>query len=96
MTRAEAWRKIAENLSDPAYPFSGLCIEVSWLYFDGLSSEDSYAMQNQCQSHVNAMEKYHISPMLGGIYAYPRGEEREARILAALWMAHEAEEDSAR
>jgi len=27
-----------------------------------------------------------------GSFAYPRGEERDARILAALWMALEAEE----
>lgn len=82
MTEAQAWRKIAERLSDPNYYFTGLCYEINnlWVPFKVWAS-----MVQRISNHR--------SDYTWRSYVYPAAEFREARILAALWMAHESEEE---
>lgn len=88
MTEAQAWRKIAEKLSDPSYNFRfGLCAETYKLWLErGITRKTRKHMYGRCEAHV-------LMCAHGRDYAYARGKEREARILAALWMAHEVEEE---
>ena len=83
MTTADAWREIARKLSNPTYDFeAGLCNEVYELHeTDGIITWDQkLAMYAQVDEHLP----------LGG-YVWPAGKFRQRRILAALFLACEAE-----
>lgn len=93
MTEAQVWRMAAEKLDD-GQEFSGICYAKSRvlhsLNMSGKLSDRKYrpmfrAMDNRIREHMAVHTK--------GVYAYLPGTEREARILAALWMALEAEEE---
>lgn len=84
MTEAQVWYKVAEKLADPTYKFdNGLCWELSLLFFreDGMTRDLYEKMKKHCQSFIVPEEAWRH------YWAYPDGEEREARILAALFFA---------
>ena len=90
MTEAEAWREIARRIVDGKWGQYGLCRETSRLHWDQLITDDmAFAMCERILPHL--ME---TSSRRHG-YVYPEGTEPEARALAALWLALEAEEDDA-
>lgn len=89
VTEAEAWRAIAEYRCQYPCARGGLCEAIN-------------QQAGRLSGHIRGNMRRRITHHLGGaVYAYPvdygcaiyyRPEDREARILAALWMAHEAEE----
>lgn len=86
LTEKQAWYMVAERLVDPTYRRgSGLCWELRRLFWEDAITRDLYeTMKAHCQSYIvpeEAWENY---------WAYPQGEEREARILAALFFAEMA------
>jgi hypothetical protein len=85
MTEPEAWREIARRIVEDEWARCGLCREVWFLYMErGIMR--SIRMLKRVKDHLDAA---------GLIWAYPEGTEREARALAALWLALEAEEEGA-
>lgn len=84
MTSRAAWRLIAERLADPAYHLEhGLCREVQKLYVERRIPLHRYVgMYSHILLHLES-----TPPMA---WAYPAGEEREARLLAALFFAEGA------
>lgn len=94
MKESKVWRMVAEKLDD-GQDFRGICYAKTFvldnLFVSGMLSHRTYnlmydAMNNHIGQHVADHTKY--------AYAYPPGTEREARILAALWLALEAEEEA--
>jgi hypothetical protein len=89
MTEAEAWREIARRIVEGEWKGFGLCNEVIRLYDeDRTERAELHAMYKRVRQHVA------VSPD-GPDWAYPASTEPEARALAALWLALEAEEDDA-
>jgi hypothetical protein len=85
MTEPEAWREIARRIVEGEWGRWGLCREVWLLYMErGITS--SIRMSERVKHHLDAA---------GLSWAYPEGTEPEARALAALWLALEAEEEAA-
>jgi hypothetical protein len=86
MTEAEAWREIARRIVEGEWKNQGLCSEAWQLFFGGLITPS-----------VSATMRVRIRHYLGNNqwWAYRQGTNREARVLAALWMALEAEEEAA-
>jgi hypothetical protein len=85
MTEPEAWREIARRIVEGEWAFCGLCREVWFLYMErGIMR--SIRMLERVKHHLDA------AGLIG--LAYPEGTEPEARALAALWLALEAEEES--
>ncbi len=90
MTEAEAWREIARRIVEGEWDQYGLCREVADLQVQRrITGEKASAMHINVLSHL-----IQTSSRLHG-YVYPEGTEPEARALAALWMALEAEEEAA-
>lgn len=90
MTRAQAWREVARRITEGEH-LDGICNEVVILYTHCKISRDTRVkMLIQVRSHILAHTT--LDERWAG-WAYPPGEEREARILAALWMAMEATEN---
>jgi hypothetical protein len=86
MTEPEAWREIARRIVEGEWALSGLCREVWFLYMErGITR--SIRMFERVEDHLDA------AGLIG--WAYPEGTEPEARALAALWLALEAEEEGA-
>lgn len=87
---AKAWVRAAMHvLAAPA--ILGLCYSI-----DDDSTIVEASMKRRVEAHLQVHpERYtswrSIEP--DGSYAYPRHEEREARVLACLWMALEAAEE---
>lgn len=79
--------RVAKLLADPTHlmPF-GLCSVA--LDVENGHTHLFFRMRDRARDHVIALHGQE-----GSCYAYPRGEEREARILASLWMALEAAEE---
>ena len=87
LTEPQAWREIARRLGNGKRFQFGLCYEAGRVWCEGRCSGDTEEiMQRRARKHVSNGDG-----LYGGL-AYPRGGERDARILAALWMALEAEE----
>jgi hypothetical protein len=86
LTTKQAWRKIAEKMSDPNYRYyAGLCLEASLLREKGhITLTQCHEMRDHCASYIVPEEAWR------GYWAYPHGDEREARILAALFFAEGA------
>lgn len=86
LTKKQAFRKIAEKLSDPNYDFrAGICYEGYLLAKEGhITYAQFINLQNHCASYIVPEEAYARD------WAYPFGQEREARILAALFFAEGA------
>lgn len=84
LTEKQAWRKIARRIEAGTWCKAGLCREVIALY-----THDEISFNTSDQMH------HRIGLYLGdNTWAYRMGEEHEARTLAALWMALEAEEEN--
>lgn len=87
LTTKQAWRKIAEKLSDPTYNFHGLCSEIWHLSTTRLIDYPTmYKMEETIHHHRRA----HRPSYNKFSYVYPAGKEREARIFAALFFAEGA------
>jgi hypothetical protein len=98
LSEAEAWREIGNRLLTPDYatecPGGMLCSEVSGLWRqDRIPRTAAASMKDRAMAHVfarhtraYAYHKYYGDEMSGR-------EMREARALAAYWMALEAEEE---
>lgn len=83
LTEPEAWQEIARRIADGEWERVGLCLEVDLLRWNlriCISTAD--AMRARIRFHRNTKT-----------WAYPRGTASEARTLAALWLALEAEEE---
>ena len=87
LTEAQAWREIARRLGNGKRFQFGLCYEADQVWCEGRCSHETLdIMEKRATNHVvSSGDSFY------GL-AYPHGEERAARILAALWMALEAEE----
>jgi hypothetical protein len=88
MTEPEAWREIARRIVEGEWSRFGLCREVAGLRVQRkIAEEKAYAMTVNVLNHlVETGSRQHG-------YVYPEGTEPEARALAALWLALEAEEE---
>lgn len=84
MTEAQAWRKVAQKV-EAARPLQGLCREMHEMRSDRRISHLLWLQM------VARLAVYCSC----GSFVYPPGTEREARVLAALWLALEAEEEDA-
>lgn len=86
MTEAEAWREIARRIVERKAMGSGLYHEAWKMWTDGNVPRFVLAsMHRRVDAHMRS----------GQSYALPGKQIDEARILAALWMALEAEEEGA-
>lgn len=84
LTEPEAWREIARRIAEDQWDGFGLCHEDSMLRWEGrISASTQVAMRTRTKSYLDKET-----------WAYPNGAEPEARILAALWLALEAEEET--
>jgi hypothetical protein len=90
MTEPEAWREIARRIVEGEWEGVGLCREVVELKWQGVLTDNTrIAMLRRALNHVFFSSNRHDG------HAYFAGTEREARALAALWLALEAEEEGA-
>lgn len=84
LNEPEAWRETARRIAEGEWKKLGLCAELCDLCDEGLISWFMLCnMEDRIYSHLDTRL---------GCWAYERGTEPEARILAALWLALEAEE----
>lgn len=79
MTEAEAWLWVAEAV-ETRFWLVGLCAEVALCYGRGLITP------RVCERMRARIERY----LDGRAWAYPMGQDRGARVLAALWLREEA------
>ena len=91
LTEPEAWREIARRIAEGEWRKMGLCYEVVALRIVGgrISEKQCNRMGCRIEQHIAVHEAYATD------WAYKPGAEPEARILAALWLALEAEEENA-
>jgi hypothetical protein len=90
MTEPEAWREIARRIVEGDWKKCGLCREAGALHEnDKVTTAVFRSMSYRVRQHV----AYCDSAVWG--WAYRMGTEPEARALAALWLALEAEEEGA-
>lgn len=84
LTEPEAWREIARRIAEETWKRRGLCDEAGALYLQWrIGREMMLAMYARLEVYLGK-----------AIWAYPCGTQPEARILAALWLALEAEEET--
>jgi hypothetical protein len=88
MTEPEAWREIARRIVAGEWDAIGLCREV-WK----LRNQQSIAPKLALVMAFRAVEHVDLIDNQSHPYAYHQGAEPEARALAALWLALEAEEE---
>lgn len=86
LTEPEAWREIARRIVRRTWNKMGLCAEL----YD-LCAERLISCFKMCDMEDRI--KHHLR-MHNSHWAYEAGTEPEARILAALWLALEAEEET--
>ena len=90
---AKAWRMVARKLERTRAIDYGLCSEIGDLPWKAPHE----AMYDRIAPHV-ALSSHRFAPVLhpteGQWFAYPRGEEWEARCLAAYWLALECEDEA--
>jgi hypothetical protein len=90
LTEPEAWREIARRIVEGEWEEFGLCLETEKLEDENMvTGKTCAAMRIRVCDHVACCD----SAIFG--WAYSVGVEPEARALAALWLALEAEEESA-
>jgi hypothetical protein len=82
LTEAQAWREIARRIVEGEWKRFGLCREIQALLLaeDKILRDDASAMFLRLGTYLDYG------------WAYTPGEEREARALAALWLALDAED----
>lgn len=84
LTEPEAWREIARRIAEGRWDRLGLCHEALVLRWGKrIYGFTEVAMRSRIRSHLNTE-----------MWAYRYGTKPEARILAALWLALEAEEET--
>lgn len=94
MTEAEAWTEIARRILEGEWEERGICLEVYRLWTSNDVSDDIRSrMARRVDAHVDLVN---VGRVWQSDYAYDPGCEPEARALACLWMALEAQEDKAR
>jgi hypothetical protein len=86
LNEPQAWREIARRIAEGKWRKLGLCAELCDLCDERLIS---CFMMCDMEDRINQHVRRH-----GGYWAYKPGTEPEARALAALWLALEAEEES--
>ena len=87
LNEPEAWREIARRIAEGEWNKAGLCAELCDLCVENrISCFMACDMEDRINSHLDTRL---------GCWAYERGTEPEARILAALWLALEVEEEDA-
>lgn len=92
MNEAQAWREVARRIAEGEWQHRGLCKERMELFGAGrIDVATNDTMLVRVLGHVLLS-----SCREGSGFAYPPGEESEARIYAALWLALEAEQDDER
>lgn len=97
LTEAEAWREIAANIEKGAWEYRGLCLEANNVTAEvrgvpgaGLRGD----MRLRVVTHMKEMEETFVdSTGSAGYFAEPG--EADVRVLAALFLALEAEDDEA-
>ncbi len=96
LSEAEAWRGVARRIGEGGTGKRGLCSEVDRMSIDGEIGRDVYfAMCNRVEAYNQPYEKERCYLGFGGPYFYPPGEDWDARLLCALWLACEAEDEVA-
>lgn len=98
MKESEIWRKVGENFENHTNQHGSLCLEMIQVAKDS-RSKDSRSKES-CWSRGRAhVSTYAMSVPEHSNTAYAYGdyigleENRDARILAAYWLALEAEEE---
>lgn len=88
----EAWREIARRIAEDQWEGFGLCHEALVLRWGKrIHGFTEAEMRRRIRYHLN--RPIRSDPDGSEMWAYPYGTEPEARILAALWLALEAEEE---
>jgi hypothetical protein len=88
MTEPEAWRYIALRIVEGRWCKIGLCYETYELFdAERIEVRTWLSMKKRVARHLLGLGE-------SGEFAYPMGTKPEARALAALWLALEAEEDA--
>ena len=85
LTEAQAWRRIARKIVAGKWAKEGLCFEAYRLC-DGEDGGIPWATYYRMTDRID-------QSLPSGGYAYPKGTEPEGRVLAALWMALEVEDE---
>lgn len=95
LSEPEAWREIARRIAENETKMShGLCYEA---YLLGPYANGAMMFPNKLADRMahRAITHARLSPDVDtNDYAFPRGTHREERILAALWLALEAESEN--
>jgi hypothetical protein len=94
MTEAEAWREVARRFALAIAPY-GLCYEIAELCDFEKVSESAYrTMSERVDEHLGGAKWAYEPRAVQGCWdiEHDYSEHREARCLAALWLALEAEE----
>ena len=85
LSEPEAWREIARRIAEGRWDRLGLCHETAVLRW-------GERIHGFTEAEMRRRIRYHLKLKY---WAYPAGTAASARILAALWLALEAEEDDA-
>jgi hypothetical protein len=90
MTEPEAWREIGPLILEGEWSRLGMCREALERKWKGdVTDATSTEMCKRACRHALFSNSRHNG------HAYPAGTKPEARALAALWLALEAEEEGA-
>lgn len=94
MSEPEAWREIARRIDERETPMrNGLCFEVYALY-EAVGDSTFDCMIARVDAHA-ALSPFAWRAGFGdGAFAFKPGTERRSRILAALFLALESEDDA--
>ena len=93
MTEPEAWREIARRFAR-GKALHGLCHEVGVVFDSRRISDVVYdTMCGRIDEHLGD-RAWGYDPRIGSGGGYDHSEHREARCLAALWLALDAEADA--
>jgi hypothetical protein len=96
LTEPQAWREIARRIAEGEWLGSGLCSEADNLEYGRLiPSRLGNRMYERAERHV-ALERLAGRAFVGdygATYAFPPGKNADERVLAALFLALEAEDD---
>lgn len=93
MKESEMWQRIGEHIEKHDLR-SSLCLDGARLFS---KNKNAYlTLSSRVRPHLMLsieMGERALSGPLGYSYAYPVGEEADARILAAYWLALECKEE---
>lgn len=95
LSEKQAWREVARRIAEGEWAHCGICNEVWELDAAGLiSPERAERMEKRAAVHASRSPHRMRFASVGGWFAYPMGSDADARILAALWMALESEDEA--